>query len=414
MIRLRSVPAAPAVLYQPWQPSIWTIIATAAGVAGIALGAALSALWRPGPLGQYEYHLWKWEANTLLDNAFARLGIGPSPDDADGLEAVKHYFKLTSQLRAAAESANPDPNLIDTLASERAAYENNVERLIERYIGEAVAASGLQRSLPLFRSAEITWPPVDFELTSPPRLLVRSPRDRIERSGDTLLKSGLTLRQIEAIEQEMDTSRTVSLIVSIGGLAAYPAIVRDDRSFDSMLETASHEWVHHYLAFYPLGQQWGKGGDAEPLNETTANIAGREIAALIQKRRPIQLPEGEDGRAPAAAPSTVDFSKEMHDLRLQVDALLAEGKVAEAESAMETKRIWLESNGITIRKINQAYFAFYGTYADTPASTNPIGPKIQRVWELTGNVGAFLAQMRGIASAAELDDALSRLEAGRR
>ncbi|MBA4179712.1 MAG: hypothetical protein C0506_03905 [Anaerolinea sp.] len=412
MIRLRPVPAAPAVEFAPWQPSLWSLIAAGAGTLGVALGVVFSVLWNPGPLAEYEYELWKWEANALIESAFALLDIGPSPDDRAGLAAIQQYFLLTSQLRAANEAASPNLDLIDTLTSERAAYENDVERVVERYIGEAVAAAGLQRQLPLFRAVSITWPPVDFELTSPPRLLVRSPRSTIKRS-DQLLRNDLTLREIESIERRTDDEDTVSLVIAIGGLAAYPAIVRDDRSFDSLLDTASHEWVHHYLAFYPLGREWGKGGDSVPLNETTANIAGREIAALVQARHPIQLPEGADGRAPAGPAPTVDFNQEMHALRLEVDRLLAQGQVAEAEAAMEAKRLYLNEHGIAIRKINQAYFAFYGDYADTPASSNPIGPKIERVWEITQDVGLFLATMRNVKDAGDLDRAISRLEAGR-
>ena len=88
----------------------------------------------------------------------------------------------------------------------------------------------------------------------------------------------------------------------IGGLAAYPAMVRDDRSFDSLLDTASHEWVHHYLAFYPLGQQFGNGRDGTTLNETVADLAGREIANLIRQQHPVDLTPGEDGRI-AAGPA---------------------------------------------------------------------------------------------------------------
>ena len=340
-------------------------------------------------------------------------GRRPDPDDAEGLAAVQSYFKLTSQLRAQNEAETPNLNLIDTLTSERAAYENDVERLVERYIDQAVASAGLQQGLPLFSGLKITWPPVNFELTSPPRLLVRSPRNVVKRDGDTLLKSGLTLREIESIEQRADSKDEVSLVISIGGLAAYPAIVRDDRSFDSLLDTASHEWTHHYLAFFPLGQQWGKGGDAEPLNETTANIAGREIANLIRKRHPISLPAGEDGQAPPAPAPTVDFTKEMHDLRLQVDALLANGQVAEAEKAMDDKRQYLAGHGIAIRKLNQAYFAFYGTYADNAASSNPIGPKIESVWQLTKDAGLFLKAMREVTSVRDLDATIARLQTAR-
>ena len=413
MTSFRPVPAAATVDFRPWQPSFWALIATGAGVLGISLGIALSLLWTRGPLGPYEYHLWKWEANTLLGNAFARVGIGPDPDDAEGLVAVQNYFKLTSQLRAQNEAETPDLNLIDTLTSERAVYENDVERLVERYIDDAVTSAGLQRGLPLFTGIRITWPPPDFELTSPPRLLVRSPRNVIKRDGDTLLKNGLTLRDIEDIERRADSKDSVSLVISIGGLAAYPAIVRDDRSFDSLLETASHEWVHHYLAFVPLGQQWGKGGDAAALNETTANIAGREIANLIRERHPISLPDGEDGRAPAAPAPTADFNKEMRDLRLQLDALLKDGGVAEAETLMEAKRLFLADHGITIRKLNQAYFAFYDTYADGPASTNPVGPKIETVWQLTKDVGLFLKSMREVTSVRDLDATISRLQAAK-
>ena len=397
-----------AVAYRPWSPQPWAVVVIAATIAGILFAAVANTFVFAGP--DYEYHLWRWEADTLLGNGFARIGIGPDPNETAGEEALRRYFGLTSQIRTALDAENPDTNLIDTLTSERAAYETDVERLIERYIDEAITSRGLQRQLPLFNAVKLTWPPVDFNLTSPPQLLVRSPRDHIERKGDTLLKTGLALHDIENIERETDSAATVSIVVAIGGLAAYPAIVRDDRSYDSLLDTASHEWVHHYLAFYPLGQQWGNGGDAESLNETTANIAGREVANLIRAAHPIHLPQGADGSVPAGPAPTVDYNVEMRRLRLEVDTLLAEGKVHEAQRTMEERRQYLAEHGIAIRKLNQAFFAFYGTYADTPASSNPIGPKIERVWELTRDVGRFLALMREVRTAGDLDTMLAKLE----
>ena len=106
----------------------------------------------------------------------------------------------------------------------------------------------------------------------------------------------------------------------------------------------------------------------------------------------------------------MDLNKEMRELRLAVDDLLKQGKVSEAESLMEEKRLFLNANGYAIRKINQAYFAFYGTYADNPQSSSPIGPKIDRVWELTRDVGVFLAIMREVESVADLDEAVANLE----
>lgn len=406
---VRIVPAGP-VEYRPWSPSVWTMLLASAALAGILLGLGVTAFWPRGEVGSKEYALWRWEANTLLDNAFARLGIGPDPGPAEGERSLRRYFRLTSEIRAASAEATPDTALLDALANERATYENDVERLLEGYITEAVESAGLRRRLPIFTEVKITWPPVDFELTNPPQLLVRSPRERIERDGDTLLKNGLSLREVEAIEAKTSDDDTVSIVVSIGGLAAYPAIVRDDRAFDSILETASHEWVHHYLAFYPLGEQWDKGGDAHALNETTANVAGREIANLVRKSHPVVLGEGEDGRGPTRPAATIDFNAVMHDLRLEVDRLLGEHRVADAETLMEERRLYLAANGVSIRKINQAYFAFYGTYADTPQSSNPIGPKIEDVWKRTQDVGVFLALMREVRSVGDLDRVLAGLE----
>ena len=404
----RFVPAG-VVEYRPWRPPAWALLLVVASLTGTCLGIGIAALWPKGPVGDDEYQLWRWEANTLLDNAFARLGIGPDPDEEDGESALARYFELTSQIRGLYTAADPDEAAIEALTNERATFENDVERLLERYIDEAVDSVGLERGLPLFNAVRITWPPVDFELTNPPQLLVRSPRDEIKRDGDTLLKNDLTLRDIERLEAKTTDEDTVSIVVSIGGLAAYPAIVRDDRAFDSVLETASHEWVHHYLAFFPLGEQWGNGGDAETLNETTASIAGREIANLVRLNHPIVLAEGADGRAPARPAPTVDFGAEMRALRLTVDDLLKQGNVTGAERAMEEKRVYLNANGFSIRKINQAYFAFYGTYADSPQSSNPVGPKIEKVWELTRDVGLFLRIMRDVRDVEGLDEAIADL-----
>jgi hypothetical protein len=405
----RPVAAPPQAELSPWRPSSWGMLVVSAVLVGMLLGLAFTQFVDRGSLDRYEYHHWRWEANTLLDNLFSRAGIGPTPDDSEGEAAARRYFGLTSQIRAALDSPNPDESLIDALANERSAYENDVERLVERYLREAIVSAGLQRGLPLFSDARFTWPPPDFELTSPPRLLVRSPRDHIEREGDTLLKNDLSLRDIEHIEADTTDDDTVSIVVNIGGLAAYPAIVRDDRSYDSLLDTAAHEWVHHYLAFYPLGETWGNGGDAETLNETTANIAGRELANLIRAKHPIELPADADGGSPPAPAPTVDFNKEMRELRLEVDRLLAEAKVDEAEAAMEAKREFLAENGIFIRKLNQAYFAFFGTYADSPQSSNPIGPKIEQVWQRTRDVGVFLKLMREVRSTEDLDRVLAAL-----
>ncbi len=409
-MRMWRVPAAGApgsLEYRPW---LWLQILSCSALLGLTLGIVLVNVIGRGYLSGKEYHLWRWQADTFLDVAFERIGIGPGATPTDE-KSLLEYFRLTSQIRAELDAAFPDVALVDALSNERATYENDTERQMEAWIDEAIVKEGLRRELPLFNGVEFTWPPVAFELTSPPRLLVRSPRDRIERAGDTLLKNDLGLEDVQEIEAKTDDEDTVSIVVSIGGLAAYPAIVRDDRTYESMLETAAHEWVHHYLAFFPLGERFGKGRDGTTLNETTADLAGREIARLVRDSHPVEFPANENGAAPRNEAPKVDFNAEMRKLRLEVDALLEEGKIAEAEETMEMRREYLAENGIIIRKLNQAYFAFYGSYAGSAQSTDPIGPKVDRVFELTGNVGTFLSVMREVESEGELDELIAQLEA---
>lgn len=404
------VAAAPEVEFRHHAPPTWAQILISAAMLGIVLGGLLSLLWKPGTYSDYEYRLWRWEANTVPAVIFGLVGIGETPGPEEQEEVLRQYYTLTSQVRAELERSDLDSSRLAALQEERAELENEVERIVGSYIDDAVRSTGLQESLPLFGDVKLTWPPVYFELTNPPQVLVRSPRDRIERLGDRLLKEDLTPADIAEIESRGDDDDTVSLVVSIGGIAAYPAIIRSDRNYWSTIDTASHEWVHHYLSFYPLGQQWGRSSDANTLNETTANIAGREFAAIIRERNPVSFDGVEDGSYFSTVERTVDFNAEMRKLRLEVDRLLENGEVQAAEQLMEETRLFLAGNGVFIRKINQAYFAFYGTYADTPQSSDPIGPKVERVWELTGGVGIFLRAMRDVTSVGELDETLAQLE----
>lgn len=403
------VPAA-AVELRPWRPHPWGLMLVGAGLAGIAVGLVLLWAAQRDELAPYRYHLWRWQAETLPDFLIQLTGLGNAPSAAEQERAIEAYFALTSRIRAELEEDEPDLSLVQALVAERAAYERTVEYAIRHRVTRAIERAGLAEPLPLFTGVQIVWPPVAFELTSPPQLLVVSPRSRIERERNVLLREGLTLGEVEAIEARTDSPDRVSIVVPLGGVAAYPAIVRDDRSYSSMVETAAHEWVHHYLAFYPLGLAWLRGEEGEILNETTANIAGVAIARLVAELFPTQLPQGADGSAPSRPPPEIDFRAEMRALRLEVDRLLAEGRVAEAEAVMEARRRYFVEHGIPIRKINQAYFAFYGTYADQPAASSPLGPKVERVAELSGDVGTFLRLMREVQSESDLDQLLAALE----
>lgn len=160
-------------------------------------------------------------------------------------------------------------------------------------------------------------------------------------------------------------------------------------------------------------------GDMTSLNETIAGVLGREIGdrafEILGGEIPPPPPE------PAEASGTdaeingeeegFNFNREMRETRLRVEELLTEGKIEEAEVYMEERRQLFVENGYAIRKLNQAYFAFYGTYADTPASISPIGGQVERFRELIPDMRTFIKTVSGISSYQEFLDLLEELEA---
>jgi hypothetical protein len=199
---------------------------------------------------------------------------------------------------------------------------------------------------------------------------------------------------MKAIEAEVDTMNVSSLVVELGGLGTYPSLVEDDTSLQSILETAAHEWAHEYLAFTPLGFLYlldivglSHNPDIVTMNETVSDIVGEEIgAAVIQK----YYPETDIGSPPSLiGKQTSDFDKEMRDIRETVDQYLALGKIETAEKFMREQRDYLASKGYYIRKLNQAYFAFYGQYAD-PAFISPIGIELKQMRAECTSLSDFL------------------------
>ncbi|MDA0256458.1 MAG: hypothetical protein O3C25_01770, partial [Chloroflexi bacterium] len=95
-------------------------------------------------------------------------------------------------------------------------------------------------------------------------------------------------------------------------------------------------------------------------------------------------------------------------LRLEVDELLASGRVAEAERRMEQVREELGDEGIRIRRINQAYFAWFGSYAARADSVDPLGDELRELRERLGSHDAFLDEVRGVTSRAQVRELAER------
>jgi hypothetical protein len=163
----------------------------------------------------------------------------------------------------------------------------------------------------------------------------------------------------------------------------------------------AHEWLHQYFYFHPLGRNYWANYDMTSINETAADIGGDEIGLLVYRRYYVQ--EANNAASPAApSQPAFDFNKEMRQIRLTVDRYLAQGQVEEAETYMEQMREYLAQNGYYIRKLNQAYFAFHGSYSDTPGSVSPIGGYLAELRQDSPSLGDFVKRVSGVSSYEEL------------
>jgi hypothetical protein len=379
-----------------------------------AIASLLAARATPLPDGADDYnapafvlrHAWAKFAYIAADPF--RDDLSPGEEDA----RVARFFEL-NDLIAYNERIAGDPRTEPALAAEardrsqayrneRRRIENTVERILEGRVTDAVKRAGLTRHF----VRDVVWPPVAIEFEEPPSVLVTSPRGEIRRESESLLRGDLPIARVRELEQEAEADgRTSALVVRIGAIATYPAIVPPSPDYHATLETIAHEWLHHYLFFTPLGRGYYEGGDLTTLNETLANMGGRELACFID---PCSVAVRAERAGAAPLPQEFDFTATMRGLRTQVEDLLDAGDIDGAERLMEETRLVLAENGFYIRRINQAYFAFHGSYADTPGSIDPIGPKFDELRRQSATLEEFVETAREFRSARDLDAALAR------
>ena len=347
------------------------------------------------------FSLGRFEAEHVLSSLFVEVGAfvrGQSGQRYRGLDGdrrvLERYFTLSAEIDVLQRFAGPDTGVLADLRAQRQLFENRVERVLQRRIADSFRSAGLSRPLPLFSAQEILWPPVAVELSRMPRVLAVSPRDEIRLLRTCLLSPDLSDTQVREIEAAVEADGRFSAFVDrIGGVATYPAIVVDTRSYRATVSVAAHEWVHHYLFFFPLGASFFDNDELRTINETVADIVGDEIAALIITAFP-------DVDVPAPAPmDRLDSDALLNQLRQDVDALLVEGRVADAEALMGKARLELaDEHDRLFRRINQAFFAFNGVYGDRPQSSSPIGPLLRELRVRSDSLSNFVAVVREVDS----------------
>ena len=401
-------------------------------------------------IAPYKYSFVDWEVSHLPDKwvgkARSVLTWDSGPDRGVRITRAQEFFELGEELRRLDQqiqfpwnnqTANAQPHSlpqnrrsspsgqasglpldsglsleqkIERIKERRRSLAAEVEETIEGEVTAVLATVGLTHAWGVF-------PPVDAVFSTSPHVLVLSPRDRIDPQRTVLLNPGLSNPSKEEIEEViLQGENLAALVENTGGVAVYPSVVADAFGLRHAVVTTSHEWLHHWLFFRPLGRNFWSGQEMTVLNETAATIAGEEIGervltALTGPGNPgyssSPPPSPNAGESGGGESGSFDFDAEMRETRARVDELLAQGMIEEAEAYMEERRQLFVANGHLIRKINQAYFAFHGTYATSPASVSPIGNQMRRLRAQSESLEEFLRTVAGFGSYQEFLDHLA-------
>ena len=406
---------------------------------------ALVATADPPPEDYYSHQLWdragglafdfgSWEIRALLNKAGNEwiapqdtltleqrhdlviaymAGISQSSRLRGEINQVYSQYEETEASKEAASKEQELANLRTWLATR----QNLVEGILEEQVSTELEAEGFGR-------AGVVLPPVKIRFTPLPLLLVTSLRAEITREGDIHLKAGIPVGEQEQLEEIVDLAfeDKRALVTPIGGLSAYPAMILEIDNLVWLVDTFAHEWTHHWLIAHPLGAHYTDSGEMTSMNETTASIVGREIGRrvilkyypeLAEQLPPLPVPPekppmtGGEIVWPDEPPADqFDYGREMRETRLRVDELLSQGEIEEAETYMEARRQMFVERGYNIRKLNQAYFAFYGSYATSPSTGNPIGGQLE--W-LRGQSVSLLNYLQTVARFTTHQDLLDLL-----
>jgi uncharacterized membrane protein len=383
---------------------------------------------------EFDYPNWVWNAAWVKIEQ-ATIGAPHTFTRGDNKQIVFDYLYTTQRLMQVEfriEQIYADPNITDKesatellrkqrgeLTARQTSLAPFAESVLQGQLSEALAELGLT-------TAGQPLPPVLYHTSPTPRALVVSPRDNIVQIANISILPTLTLDEEIKLEDDVAKSLNVStLVVGIGGVGVYPTMVMETTDLRWMLDTIAHEWTHNYLNLRPLGLNYSTTPELRTMNETTASIAGNEVGTYVLQK---YYPELTDSRLPPSRklislnppflpsnglddPPPFDFRAEMHETRVTADALLAEGKIDEAESYMEGRRQFLWQNGYLLRKLNQAYFAFHGAYADVPggaAGEDPVGPAVRALRAQSDSLADFINTIAWMISFDQLQQSIQQ------
>jgi hypothetical protein len=369
----------------------------------------------------------------------------------DYTQRVNEWWKLERQVRQVyADASVKDPEVQtqelrakrDALRAEIELRRPTAETIIQQQIASVLVDEG-------FGVGGEVFPPVAARITPLPYVLIISPRDEIKRVDSVGLQAGLSVDIADRIETEvLSATNQSALAVPIGGLAAYPTMIQETGDTLWLMQTVAHEWVHNWLYLRPLGYSYLADSPViRTINETAANLAGDELGLEVMRRyyldtlkrehpdlvepKPLEAPDlSSITPPPQRDPNEFSYNNALYETRVKVEEQLAEArrlkaegqlaeaeaKVVEAETYLEDRRQFINSHGYSLRKLNQAYFAFYGAYADRPggaAGSDPTGPSVVALRAYGLSLRQFLERVSSILTLEDLQQAVAEFKAQR-
>ena len=366
----------------------------------------------------------KWESRAIPREVNQWI-FGRNEKVDEEVHVVMEYFSSVERMRIlkseveAINTGNEQGDLallvaeLNILKERRTALGDKVEGIIEKQIKEILAQESIFNPADRLIRLKVSFPPLNFRLETPPHLLVISPRDSIESMREITLLQNISPEKIEDIEDKVDELGVSSLVVVLGGLGAtYPTFVTNEASLRFTIDAATEEWLHQYLIFKPLGFLYlldltgvSRNYEIATMNETLVSIVSKEIGSIVYSTYYSGY-ESNGAYQNQEADADSPFNREMREIRRTVDNYLARGEIEQAEEFMEQKRQYLASMGYYIRKLNQAYFAFYGTYADSPTSISPIGLELKELKSQSASLKDFLNTVASMTSHQDLIDSI--------
>ena len=362
----------------------------------------------------YVFSLVQWHAANFFDK-WVHLAweatVGGEVRREERIEIVHDYLQ-TSLLREkeerqmegriartggerAAKVERISRDVLDELRDRQRALRPRAEEAVESELSAVLKDEGFGWRGPLL------FPPVDIKFARMPTMIVTSRRDKIERLDRLLLQPDLEHIKRGELEDTLLGEYGLSAFVGdLAGLSTYPTLVTDTDSLRSIMRTAAHEWLHVYWFFRPFGQSFWSSSEMGTLNETAADIAGRELGDAAFARMGGDL-EDNARRYQPQEERDIRFTEMMRETRGRTEELLAEGRVLEAEEYMKERWWRLRLGGYGIRKLNQAYFAFYGIYGESASSVSPIGDQMAEFRSYFRSVGEFVRVLSGVSSYGE-------------